>query len=331
MYNDAFRQQNPPAQVGMSAYNRATARNLEEARIRAQQTKSTYADMFNQQRTGNYRLSMAGAPQGYTGGMRDQYQGAITAAQMGAANRLGVQQERALRDIDLNRIAMDRQAMQEAYQAEDRARQTNMYNLQVQQQIQAIEANDDLTDEQKAAQINAITGGAPGAAGTLGTATDQGFFGQVASGEASPFSAAVRVGGALGGAALVKSAAGSPVAKILADPLARKSFLSLMKGTPFKTAISGSMKIYSAGTSTAGKSLVLSQKGLALGGKTFKLGKLAGLAGKAGAFLFTNPIGWAVLAAAAAGTGIYAWNKYKQSQSQEAAPAQTNYASMVTG
>jgi len=326
MYNDGYRVQNPPEQIGVTAYNRAISRNLEEARIRSQQATSSYADMFNQQRSSAYRQTMAGAPQGYTGGMRDQYQGALTAAQMGAANRIGVEQERTLRDIDLNRIAMDRQAIQEAYQEEDRFRQTNMYNLQVQQQIQAIEADDNLTDEQKAAQITALTGG--GMTGTTGTTTDPNFFQRVQSGESSAF----EVGANVLGAGLIASSLPTlgRFTFALLNPATRSFATGALKNTGYSTIVKGASALITPPKALAATDMTIKLGTAAKAGGvskvagTLKIPKIAGVLGK---FAMAHPVVALGVGAAIVAGGLYMF--YQNRVTNETQPTQTNYASMV--
>jgi hypothetical protein len=327
IYNDNFRNQFPPAEIGRQTYNRAAARNLEQARITSQQTQSSYADMYNQNRLQNYNTSMMGAPQGLTGGMATQYDTAVSSAQMQAANRLGVQQERSLRDIELNRIAQDRTAVQEGFMAEDRARQGTAYDMQMEQQRQAILASDEMSDEQKTRMLMASGMDYATAASQVNPqGTQEGLMTRLGQGEVNPVAGAI---GAVSTAGLAYTAvrslpAASNIIKIVANPLSRGSFGALLKATPTKAILKGGLKVYSAGTATAGQAAVVGQKGLVLGGKTFKVGKLVGLLGK---FAMAHPVvAVGVLAAVAIGGGI-AW--YNASQRKKEEPQTPNYSSMM--
>lgn len=327
IYNDNYRTQYPPAQVGESAYRRATARNLEESRIRSQQAQSSYSEMYNRSRQGSYRNRMAGAPQGFTGGMRSQYENARSAAEMQAFNQIGVQQERELRDIDLNRLAMDRQAVQEAYQAEDRARQTTAYNMQLEQQRQAILANEEMTDEQKMRMM--MSSGmdyATAAAQVNPSANNQGVFRRAISGEAEPLEVATNTGLAVGGTAMAVGAVKSlptlsKLGGLVLNPGTRYSTTNTLKKLSYKTIMKGSVSIFGKGSGVvAGKTV--SKAGTKMAAKyAFKLPKVAGVLAK---FAVAHPVVAAAVATAAiigAGYAIY----QRQTQKNQT----TDYSAMM--
>lgn len=327
IYNDNFRNQYPPAQVGADAYNRAISRNLEESRVRSQQSQSFYADMYNRNRRQNYNRSMMGAPQGVTGGMRDQYDAVVSAAEMGAANQIGVQQERALRDIDLNRLAMDRQAVQEAYQAEDRARQTQMYNLQMEQQRQAILANEDMTDEQKMRML--MAGGmdyASAAQQVQPQTSGDGLGSRLARGEVSVGGAALGLGGtALAGKTLYSLGSGAATA------VKARSYYAGAKGS---AAALNAFKSLTAKQIFAKSALTLTKAGKIASGSAPGWGKFAlgGITKKTGFWIGAKlaamtPVGWGVAAVAAIALGGYAI--HRAIQKRKAENQQVDYSNMM--
>lgn len=328
IYNDNFRNQYPPAQVGADAYNRAISRNLEESRLLNQQTESTYVDMYNRNRRQNYNRTMMGAPQGVTGGMLNQYEGAVSAAQMRAANQIGVQRERSMRDIQLNRMAMDRAAIQEGYQAEDRARQTQMYNMQMEQQRQAILANEDMTDDQKMRML--MAGGMDYASAAQQVqpqaGSDPGFAQRIVAGDVTFGGAALAVGGTVvGGKSLLSLGSG------VATAVNAKSYYGTAKGSAAALKAFNSLtakKIFAKSALTLTKAGKISSSVGAAKGK-FVLG---GLVKKTGFFigkaaLGLTPAGWGIAIAAAIALGVYGVHRFNQQQ--KAKTQQTDYSNMM--
>lgn len=324
VYNDNFRNQYPPAQVGGDAYNRAIARNLEESRIGAQQVQSSYADMFNRNRRQNYNHSMMGAPQGVTGGMKNQYQGAVSATQMSAANQLGVQQERSLRDVDLNRMSMDRAAVQEGYQAEDRARQTQMYDMQMEQQRQAILDDENMTDDQKMRML--MAGGmdyASAAEQVQPQAEGDNFAQRLASGEVNPTGLALGTAGTVAtGAMAIKAlpATSKFAGLIFSDATTRSVLSSTLKKVSYKSILKGSTSLFSKSAGgVAGKAVASTNSKLAAN-FGFKLPKVVGVLSK---FAVAHPaVAIGVGAAIAIGLG---YSMYKNNKEQET----TDYSTMM--
>ena len=326
IYNDNYRTQYPPAEVGESAFRRATSRNLEEARVRSQQAQSSYSDMYNRSRQGSYLNQMAGAPRGFTGGMRNQYDTARSAAEMQAMNQIGVNQERALRDIELNRLAMDRQAVQEGFQAEDRARQTTAYNMQLEQQRQAILADENMTDDQKMRMMMSSGMDYATAAAQVQPASQAGFGQRLVAGEVSPTALGLAAGGALtvGGATIASLPTTSKLAGLMFSSTTRAATMASLKKASVGSIFKGSVSLYGKGSGALAGKTVAKTGGKLATKFASTLPKVSGVLAK---FAVAHPFIAVGLAAAAAIGLVY--TGYKMIKTPET-PA-PNYYNMATG
>jgi len=149
MFTKAFTAQNNPAEVATSAAQREYSRIIGESRAQERSTQEAYSDMYAKMRQSAFRRQQATPAQGFTGGMAAQQQSALSAAEMAELGALGRSQEQSLRDIRTGRLSAFSNALIAGQQQADYASMLQDRTFARQQQIEAIVADEQTSNEAK--------------------------------------------------------------------------------------------------------------------------------------------------------------------------------------
>jgi hypothetical protein len=175
-------QQNPfgTGGAGANAFKAAYDRLKAEADAARQGIGENYASAYQQLRQQGYGAGLGAAAQrGLSGGQAAGVRGAIGAQQMGQLGELMQGQERALREQKVGEQSIYSNALLEGRQAQQYEREDQQYNLQREQQGASVLANNELSDEQKRAQLSALGYPAEQIETMIGASNQPGFFQQL--------------------------------------------------------------------------------------------------------------------------------------------------------
>jgi hypothetical protein len=175
---------------------------------RRQSTQQSYSDMYSAARQQAVRGRAEGGPT-LSGGMGQQQRDYISAAEMQQLGQIGQQREAAARDLFTQTQSAMSNAQLEGQQATQMQLQNQQAQLQLIQQRDAI-LNSDLTEEQKAEQLQAL-------------GVDTGTIEEVRPGQATPGSTigTALVGGSAVAAGIAYKAGQKQIAKATAGIINR--------------------------------------------------------------------------------------------------------------
>ena len=261
-----------PFEYGQQVAQRRYSEIMAGLDAQSRATQQTYGDMYQAARQRAVGQQAMGGPT-LSGGMGQQRRDFISALEMQELGRIGSQRQQAEADLYAQSQSAFANAELEGQQAAQMELQNRTAQLQLVQQRQAIMDDKNLTDEQKAQQLQALEGGE--SAETQVQATPQSF--------GNRFGDAALTGGSvlIAGGALVKTGAAALKA---GTALSAAKASAALGGTALK--FGAAVKI---GSTAAGAGV---------------LAKLGG--GIAGALAAVPGWGWAAIAALAVGSLIYA-------------------------
>lgn len=252
-----YQRSRDPFQYGQQVAQRRYSEIMSNLDMQRQATQQSYGDLYSQARQRAVRGQAAGG-QTLSGGMGQQQRDFVSAIEMQELGRIGQAREGASRDLYSQGQAAFSNAQLEGQQATQMELQNQQTQLQLVQQRQAILADPNLSDEQRAEQLQTI-GTSPEAVAEKQRTWDQWLTtGAIATGVGT-----VAIGG------LIK--VGGSIATAI--PLLAKAGV----GTYFATGAAAA-----AGGGFKGAMAVL-------GGF-----KAAGLGGTLAAAFATNPVGWTI-------------------------------------
>jgi hypothetical protein len=194
-----------PFEYGQQVAQRRYSEMMSNLDRQRQATQQSYGDLYSQARQRAVGGAAAGGPT-LSGGMGQQQRDFVSAIEMQELGRIGTAREGASRDLFSQGQAAFSNAQLEGQQATQMRLQDQQTQLQLVQQRQQILANKDLTDEQRAQQLEAL-GVTPEAVASKQKTWDEwlvrGSLG--VAGGATLLSGAVKLGGVFKGVSALAS------------------------------------------------------------------------------------------------------------------------------
>jgi hypothetical protein len=255
-----YQRSRDPFQYGQQVAQRRYSEIMSNLDSQRQATQQSYGDLYSQARQRAVRGQAMGGPT-LSGGMGQQQKDYVSAIEMQELGRIGQAREGASRDLYSQGQAAFSNAQLEGQQATQMEVQNQQTQLQLVQQRQAILADKNLSDEQRAQQLEAL-GTSPDAVAEKQRTWDQ----WLATGAIATGTGAVAIGGVVKLAGVVKASSALRSAYMAATVASRA-----MGSAPLLSAF--------AKVAPAGK--------LALAG----LGKVGGMVATSMAL---HPVGWAI-------------------------------------
>lgn len=151
----SYQKQRDPFQYGQQVARRRYSEIMSGLQERQTQSSRAYSDLYQQARERAVSQRAVGAPS-LSGGMQAQYSDLVSAREMRELGGIGAAREQAGREIDLQRQSAFSNAELEGQQAEQFGLQRQQTQLDLIRQKNQILADKEMTNEQKAEQLQVL-------------------------------------------------------------------------------------------------------------------------------------------------------------------------------